>query len=198
MASESSTFWVVAAPEPNFDEIVTVNVCSHEVPFPAYWRIVQFFTDGKTENEAVQEVIRHTGTKTLRVVTEVVSSIFENQRRIQAPTTRQPSRFSLAFMKPKRVSVYRAARIEARQDLRAAEDRLHVAKSRENQLLIDAMIIMREIELLDREGIDSDTRRRTLSKIEIRMKDVLEKQKDVAAEVECARRLTIIHRASLA
>ncbi|KAL6240777.1 hypothetical protein RBB50_012341 [Rhinocladiella similis] len=197
MASETSTISIVPAPAPNFDEIATVNVCSHEVPFPAYWRIVQLFTDGKTEDETVREIIQHTGGKTRRVVTEVVSSIFDNQRRILASTT-QPNRFSLAFRKPKHVSAYRAARIEARQDLRAAEARLHAAKSREKQLLTDAMILVRQKEKLDREDVDSDIRHRTLSTIEVRMKDVLEKHKDVEAEIECAKRLTIIHRASLA
>ncbi|KIW15281.1 hypothetical protein PV08_05326 [Exophiala spinifera] len=198
MASDSNCLWIIAAPESNFNEIATVNVCSHEVPIPAYWRIVQLYTDGKTEDEIVQEVIQYTGIETLRVVAEVVSSILDNQRRILSTTTAQPSRFSLAVRKPKNVSAYRAARIEARQDLRAAEARLHAAKSHEKHLLTDAMILSRAKEQLDREDVDLCTRQRRLSAVEERMKHVLEEHKDVEAEIEYAKRLTIIHRASLA
>lgn len=119
MSPEFEALWLVAAPEPNFEEIAIINVYSHEVPLPAYWRIVQLFMEGKNEEEVVRLVIPHTGSKTRKVVTDVVNCIFENQRRIQAPSETS-NRPSVPFKKPKNVSAYRAARIEARRDLEAA------------------------------------------------------------------------------
>ncbi|KAK5240740.1 hypothetical protein LTR40_013624, partial [Exophiala xenobiotica] len=175
-------FWLVAAPEPNFEKIATINVCNHEVPLPAYWRIVQLFMEGKTEREVVQLVIPHTGSKTLKVVTDVVNSIFENQRRIQAPS-KTSNRPSVLFKKPKNVSAYRASRIEARRDLETAQVRLRDAKQQEEQLLNHALTLSRQKEQLQKQKMNSDDRRKTLATIENQMKQVLERHKNVEADI---------------
>ncbi|KAK5223594.1 hypothetical protein LTR72_004980 [Exophiala xenobiotica] len=197
MSPELEAFWLVAAPEPNFEKIATINVCNHEVPLPAYWRIVQLFMEGKTEREVVQLVIPHTGSKTLKVVTDVVNSIFENQRRIQAPS-KTSNRPSVLFKKPKNVSAYRASRIEARRDLETAQVRLRDAKQQEEQLLNHALTLSRQKEQLQKQKMNSDDRRKTLATIENQMKQVLERHKNVEADIEYATTLTILHRASLA
>ncbi len=197
MSPEFEAFWLVAAPEPNFEEIATINVHNHEVPLPAYWRIVQLFMEGKTEEEVVRLVITHTGSKTLKVVTDVVNCIFENQRRIQAPS-KTSNRPSVPFKKPKNVSAYRAARIEARRDLEAATVRLQDAKQQEKQLLNHALALSRQKEQLQEQKTDSDDRRKTLSGLENQMKQVLERHENIEADIEYATTLTILHRASLA
>lgn len=200
MSGGSDAFWIVTAPMPNFDEIATINVSNHEVPLPAYWKIVELVAQGKRESDIVQLVIQHTGVKTLRVVTEVVKSISENQRQMDAlsTTASSSSRQSLPFARPKNLSAYRAARIEARRDLEAAEQKLRSAKEQEKKLLNDAIALTRPRERLERKNMAADERQQTLAGVEDEMKQVLRMHKEAEAEVEYAKTLTIIHRASLA
>ncbi|KIY01423.1 uncharacterized protein Z520_02975 [Fonsecaea multimorphosa CBS 102226] len=195
--SSDSDFWVVAAPSPNFDDVLTIQVASHEVPLPAYWRILGLLEDGKREEDIVQVLLRHTGTKTRRIVTEIVDSIVENQRLITGPP-RASGRLSVAFKKPRRISDYRATRIEARRELEAAEEKLETAKQREKRVLNEALILSQRKEELKDTKMTPDERRRTTRAIEHQMKHVLQKHHDVEAEINFAKRLTLIHKASLA
>lgn len=270
--TDSDTFWVVAAPSPNFDNIPTINVATFEVPLPAYWRILDLLAEGKPEAEIVKVVMHHTGTKTAHVVTEIVDSVAENQRLIRVgrrssnkpssrlsvvslsasrarssssfsvywktpptPTTTKPKPSSIGSPKPglqakeKPVSEYRAARIEARRDLEAAEARLAAAQQTEKELLHDALVLARRKEQLALIGAEKEEegnkearqqrrqsstqtetttspyaddghsqRRRTAAAIEKEMKQVLQRHHDVEAEIRFAKRLTVIHKASLA
>ncbi|KAI1628771.1 hypothetical protein EDD37DRAFT_19365 [Exophiala viscosa] len=199
MSGEPGAFWIVTAPMPNFDEIATINISGHEVPLPAYWKIVDLVAQGKREEDIVKLVTQHTGARTLKVVTDVVKSVVENQRHIDTTATSSSSRrLSLPFARPKRVSAYRAARIEARRDLEAAEQKLKSAKDQEKKLLNNAIALTRERERLEKKNMTTDERRQTLSAIEDEMKVVLRRHKEVEAQVEYAKTLTVIHRASLA
>ncbi|KIV80643.1 hypothetical protein PV11_08131 [Exophiala sideris] len=185
MSGEPGAFWIVTAPMPNFEDVATINVCNHEIPLPAYWKIVELVAQGRREKDIVQLVIQHTGVQTLKVVTDVVRSIAENQRQMDTSSiSSSSSRLSLPFARPKRVSAYRAARLEARVDLDAAEQKLKT--------------LTRQRERLDEKSMASDERRQTVSAIEDEMKAVLRRHKEVEAEVEYAKSLTVIHRASLA
>ncbi|KAK4946971.1 hypothetical protein LTR10_014113 [Elasticomyces elasticus] len=199
MSGEPGAFWIVTAPMPNFEDVATINVCNHEIPLPAYWKIVELVAQGRREKDIVQLVIQHTGVQTLKVVTDVVRSIAENQRQMDnSSISSSSSRLSLPFARPKRVSAYRAARLEARVDLEAAEQKLKSAKDQEKKLLNNAIALTRQRERLEKKSMASDERRQTVSAIEDEMKAVLRRHKEVEAEVEYAKSLTVIHRASLA
>ncbi|KIW88704.1 uncharacterized protein Z519_10750 [Cladophialophora bantiana CBS 173.52] len=198
--SSCSDFWVVAAPSPNFDNVPTIQVATHEVPLPAYWRILDLLEDGNREEEIVQVLIRHTGAKTRSIVTEIVGSVVENQRLITRPS-KTPGRLSLAFKKPhqpKKISDYRASRIEARRELQEAEEKLENAKQKEKRILNEALILAQRKEEFKDMKMTADERWRTTSAIEHQMKQVLQKHHDIEAEVKFAKRLTLIHKASLA
>ncbi|KIW35104.1 uncharacterized protein PV07_01822 [Cladophialophora immunda] len=187
----------VSSPSPNFDDVPTIQVATHEVPLPAYWRILGLLEDGKREEEIIQVLIHHTGTKTRRVVTEIVDSVVENQRLITGPP-KSSGRLSVAFKKPRRISDYRASRIEARRELQAAEEKLETAKQKEKMVLNEALILSQRKEDLKDLKMSADEQRRTTSAIEHQMKHVLRKHHDVEAEIDFAKRLTLIHKASLA
>ncbi|OAP57502.1 hypothetical protein AYL99_08240 [Fonsecaea erecta] len=195
--SADSDFWVVAAPSPNFDNVPTIQVATHEVPLPAYWRILGLLEDGKQEEEIIQVLMHHTGTKTRKIVTEIVDSVVENQRLITRPP-KASGRLSVVFKKPRKISDYRATRIEARRELEAAEQRLETAKQKEKRVLNEALILSHRKEELKDIKMSRDERRRTTNAIEHQMKNVLQKHHDVEAEIDFAKRLTLIHKASLA
>ncbi|EXJ70195.1 uncharacterized protein A1O5_06263 [Cladophialophora psammophila CBS 110553] len=195
--SSGSDFWVVAAPSPNFDNVPTIQVATHEVPLPAYWRILDLVEDGKREEEIIQVLLRHAGAKTRSVVAEIVGSVVENQRLITWPP-KTSGRLSVAFKKPKKISDYRASRIEARRELQDAEEKLDTAKQKEKRILNEALILAQRKEELKDMKMTADERRRTTSAIEHQMRQVLQKHHDIEAEVKFAKRLTLIHKASLA
>ncbi|OAG35550.1 hypothetical protein AYO21_10289 [Fonsecaea monophora] len=195
--STDSDFWLVAAPCPNFDDVPTIRVATHEVPLPAYWRILGLLEDGKREEEIVQVLVRHTGTKARRIITEVVDSVVENQRLITGPP-RPSGRLSVVFKKPRRISDYRATRMEARRELQAAEEKLETAKLKEKKVLNEVLILSQRMEDLKDKKMAPDERRKTTSAIEQQIEYVLQKHHDVEAEIAFAKRLTLIHKASLA
>lgn len=194
----------VTAPAANYDNVATINVCSHEVPLPAYWRIVDLLTVGKSVTEVVQLVIQDTGIRTQKVVTDVVESVAENERSIKAHsgTTSSSSMASSSgpstASKEKQPGVYRAARIEARRELEAAERSLEDAKGREKKLLKTALTLNQLMEKLRAQNANSPERRNRESTIGREMKQVLHMNKGVEAEIRYAKRLIVIHKASLA
>src|ERR1700744_6308207 len=118
--SDESNLWLVAAPSQNFDDIPTIKVADHEVPLPAYFLIHGLVENGRSETQIVQDVVRHTGTKALNVVAEIVCNVAENQRLLtELPTPSK--RFSVTLKRPKKISDSRASRIEARRELQAVE-----------------------------------------------------------------------------
>jgi len=71
----------VFAPFPNCNDIPTINICSHEVPLPAYWRIAELLHDGVSQKQIVGLVVPEGGgVRTRRSVEDVVAAIAENQR----------------------------------------------------------------------------------------------------------------------
>jgi chromosome segregation ATPase len=173
------------------------------VPLSAYWRIVEQLTDGKSVAEVVQLVIQCTGIKTLKVVTQVVEKVAENLRQIHADQRKALASTSTSTStsvpsKAKRVSTYRASRIEARRELEAAEKTLQEALAEEKKLVKTALSLSRRKEKLEEAKLSSADRRKTVGAIDQEMKQVLEMHKDVEVQIECAKRLTVIHKASLA
>ncbi|KAJ9609140.1 hypothetical protein H2200_006911 [Cladophialophora chaetospira] len=194
--SSASNFWLVAAPSQNFEDVPTINVGYHEVPLPAYFRLLSLVESGQSESDIVQDVIRHTGAKNLHVVTEIVSNVAENQRLLTGPP-KSSNRFSMAFRKSKKLSDYRASRVEARRDLYAVEEQLETAKQTEKKVLNEALILSQRKEELKELKMTPEERRKTTSAIEQQMKQVLQKHRDVEAEIKNARRLSVIHKTSL-
>lgn len=204
MSSESN-FWLVTAPSLNFEDVPTVMVATYEVPLPAYWSILDLVQTGKPEDEVVQVITRHTGTKTMNMVIEIVSSIAENHRLVvsetpppAAPQTPAPNRFSVAFKKSKRISDYRASRLEARRELQMVEEQLETAKQTEKKILNEAMILSQRKEEIKDMKMTTVERVKALSAVEQQIKQALQKHRDVEAEISHAKRLSVIHRASLA
>ena len=199
MPSESN-FWLVVAPSQNFEGTPTIEIGGHEVPLLSYWMISTLVEHGRPEDDIVRNVMRHTGTRALNVVTEIVSSITENQRLLSGPTAtpRSSNRFSVAFMKPKKLSDYRASRIEARRELALVEEKLETAKQTEKKVLNEVMILSQRKEDLNGMRMTPDQRRKTLAEVEEQMKQVLQKHHNVETQIAHAKRLTAIHKASLA
>jgi len=189
----------VTVPRANFDNVATINIGKHEVPLSAYWRIVDLLTDGRSVAEVVQLVIQCTGFRTLKVVTQVVENVAENLRQIHADQRKALASTSTSGpSKAKRVSTYRASRIEARRELEAADKTLQEALAEEKKLVKTALSLSRRKEKLEEAKLSSADRRKTVAAIDQEMKQVLEMHKDVEAQIECAKRLTVIHKASLA
>lgn len=194
-SSDTDSFWVVTAPLRNWDDVPTINVCTHEVPLPAYWKIVDLLTQGKARAEIVQSVILHTGIKTIQVVTDVVESVAENQRLI----SRRPPmshRLSTPFKNANRISLYRPGRKGRNRELQEAEDTLEAAKQREKRLLGDALAISHKKEQLKESQMGPDERRKTASAIDHEMKQVLRRHQEVEIEIKSAKRLTALHKVS--
>lgn len=80
MSPKSETLRGLFAPSPNCNDIPTVNVCSHEVPLPAYWRITELLHDGVSKQQIVRLIVSESGINTRRSVEEVVAAIADNQR----------------------------------------------------------------------------------------------------------------------
>jgi len=66
-----------------YDGIATIDVCGHEVPLPAYWRIVELWNEGKSEDGIVAKVSKFTGPDTVESIKQVVSHVVDNQKRMQ-------------------------------------------------------------------------------------------------------------------
>jgi hypothetical protein len=195
--SSESNFWLVTAPSPNFEDIPTIKVVDHEVPLPSYFLILGLVEKGSSEDEIVQDVMRHTGTKALNVVTDIVHSVAENQR-LLAASPKSSKRFSIALTRPKKISDYRASRIEARRELQVVEKQLETAKQTEKKILNEAMILSQRKEELNDMNMTPEEKRRTLATVEQQMKQVLQRHRDVEREISHAKRLSVIHKASLA
>ncbi|KIW73169.1 hypothetical protein PV04_01307 [Phialophora macrospora] len=187
----------VGSPSPNFEDIPTIKVVDHEVPLPSYFLILDLVENGRSADEIVQDVMRHTGTKALNVVTDIVHSVAENQRLLASPP-KSSKRFSVAIKKPKRISDYRAGRIEARRELQVVERQLETAKQTEKKILNEAMILSQRKEELNDMKMTPEEKRRTFAAVEQQMKQVLQKHRDVETEISHAKRLSVIHKASLA
>ena len=196
MSHSKNEFWIVTAPSRNFEGIPTISVCGNEVPLPAYWQIVDLVTEGKAEEEVVQCFIPHTGARTQQVVTKVVHVIAENQK-LMEDRSKSSSRLSVAFKKAKRISAYRATKIEARRELDAAEAVLTTAQQHERKLLNDALLLEQRKDTLKDLKIGSDDRRKTVSAMDKEMKRILQKHEEVERQIKHAKRLTVIHKASL-
>jgi hypothetical protein len=199
LSTSDSNFWLVVAPAQNFENIPTIKVVNHEVPLPVYFHIHALIEGGGPENDIVKDVMRHTGTKTLRVVTEIVSNVAENHRLVNAVPKPTPNRFSALLTSPRaRISDYRASRIEARQELQAVEKHLDTLKETESKVVNEALILdQRRDELRDIKMAPED-RRKTQAAIEQQIKQTVQKHQDIEAEIQHNKRLQMIHRASLA
>lgn len=197
MFRDSDEFWVVVAPSPNFDDIPTINVSAHEVPLPAYWQISDLVAQGRPEKEIIQSVMQHTGTKAFKVIAEVVDSVAENQRLVFG-RTKAPGRLGVSSETSKKVSDYRAARIEARRELQAAEEMLETAEENEEKLLSDVLLLAKQKEELKRRQTSLADRRITLSATKQQERLLLQRRQDVEAKIKYAKRLIVIYKASLA
>jgi hypothetical protein len=197
MSCDSDTFWVVAAPSPNFDNIPNINVSTHEVPLPAYWQISDLLAQGKPKKEIVQSVMQHTGANAFKVITEVVDSVAENQR-LMLNCSKLASRPHARSTTAKKISDYRAARIEARRKLRVAEERRDIARSNQGQLRRDAFILAQRRHELDQHPAKSCDHRAMTSTIERWAKQLMKQRSDVESEIIHAERLIVIHKSSLA
>ncbi|OCT53851.1 hypothetical protein CLCR_10602 [Cladophialophora carrionii] len=195
-SSSESNFWLVAAPSPNFEEIPTIKIGDHEVPLPSYFLILGLVEIGRSEDQIVQDVMQHTGTKALHVVTEIVHSVAQNQR-LLTTSPKSSKRFSVALKKSKRTSDYRASRVAARRE-QVVEEQLETAKQTEKKILNEAMILSQRKDELKGMKMTPEQRRRTLDAVEQQMKQMLRKHHDVETEISHARRLSVIHKASLA
>ncbi|KAL2395621.1 hypothetical protein ABEF92_002996 [Exophiala dermatitidis] len=193
MSSDRDSFWVVAAPSRNWDDIPTINVCGHEVPLPAYWKIVDLLEDGKGKEDVVQSVILHTGRKTVQVVMDVVDSVAENQQLIFRRATIS-NRLSMPFKKSKLISSSRNLRNQSYRDSQAADGALEAATQREKELLNDALAIAHRKEQMTKRDMSPDDRRKTISAIDHEMKQVLRRHQEVEAEIKKAKRLTALHK----
>ncbi|EXJ85557.1 hypothetical protein A1O1_05921 [Capronia coronata CBS 617.96] len=189
------SFWVVAAPSRNWDDIPTINVCNHEVPLPAYWKIFELLGQGQAKREVIQSVIRHSGFKTLQVVTEVVESVAQNQQLISRRST-MSNRLSIPFKKANRISIYKALKNETHWEVPIVEDTLSAAKQRERRLLNDALAIAQQKEQLNGKAMNPDERRNTASAINDEMKQVLRQHQEAESEINMAKRLTAAQKAS--
>ena len=200
LRSSSSNFWLVAAPSQNFEGNPTINVAGHEVPLPVYWELLDLVEHGRSQDDIVQDVVRHTGTKNLNVVGDIINSVAENQRLLagRSVPTRSSNRFSVTFKKPKQLSDYRASRIEARRELEAVQEKLETTKQTEKKLLNEAMILSQRKEDIKELKMTPDQRRKTIAAVEQQIKQVLEKHRKIEAEIDHGRRLTAIHKGSLA
>ncbi|EXJ64393.1 hypothetical protein A1O7_00729 [Cladophialophora yegresii CBS 114405] len=196
-SSSKSNFWLVAAPSPNFEDIPTIKIGDHEVPLPSYFLILGLVEPGRSEDEIVQNVMQHTGTKALNVLTEIVHNIAENQR-LLSTSPKSSKRFSVALKKSKNISGNRASRVEARRALRVVEEQLETANQTEKKILNEAMILSQRKEELNSMKMTPEERLRTLDAVEQQMKQVLRKHHDVETEISHAQRLSVIHKASLA
>ncbi|ETI28326.1 hypothetical protein G647_00775 [Cladophialophora carrionii CBS 160.54] len=196
-SSSESNFWLVAAPSPNFEDTPTIKIGDREVPLPSYFLILGLVENGRSEDEIVQDVMQHTGTKALHVVTEIVPSVAQNQR-LLTTSPKSSKRFSVALKKSKRTGDYRASRVEARRELQVVEEHLETAKQTEKKILNEAMILSQRKDELKGMKMTPEQRRRTLDAVEQQMKQVLRTHHDVETEISHAQRLSVIHKTSLA
>ncbi|EXJ92511.1 hypothetical protein A1O3_01063 [Capronia epimyces CBS 606.96] len=194
MSSNLDSFWVVTAPSRNWDSMPTINVCDHEVPLPAYWKIVDLLVQGMAKEDIVHKVILHTGPKTLQVVTDVVESVAENQRLVSHRSTIS-NRSSTTPKKINRISSYHVGK-EVRCELQAAECSLEVAQQREKRLLNEALAIAHTKEELKGKEMSPDERRKTTFAIDHKMKQILRQHQEVETEIKSAKRLTAMHKVS--
>ena len=185
-----TNFWVVAAPSRNFDNVPTIRVAHHEVPLPTYWQILDLVEEGRPENEVVQGVLRHTGTKTFEVVMEIVRSIIENHCNMIGPEPAKSSkRFSVAaFRKPKKqVSHYRASQIEARRESQDAEEKLESARQQERKVINSTLSLSQRKEEIKHMKMNMDERLRMTAEIDHQIKKALQKHHDIEAEINHAK-----------
>ena len=210
--SNSEALQKLLAPLPNYDNIPTINVCNHEVPLPAYWRILELLEKNKKEQQIIGLIVQESGFKTQRAVADIVKSIADNQRQLdgtavaaKTSAASKPNRLSIFLSKkPKRVSAYRASRLEAQRDLNDAESKLDGAQKQEKQLLHTALVLARRKEKINNESNagsksrEDDERRKTVSAIDHEIKKTLQRHAEIETEIEYSKRLTVIHKASLA
>ncbi len=197
MPPSPDDFWVLIAPAADFDGIPTISVEDHEVPLPAYWRIVDLWKEGHTEEEIIQLFLPHIGTKILNAATHFIKGVADNQKRMD-DCSKMSKRLSVPFKKSKKPSVYRATRIEARRDLEVVEATLKTATQQEKKLLNEALLLTQSKEALQKKKMNADERRKTVSAIDQEMKHVLRRHQEVEMQINHAKRLTVIHKACLA
>lgn len=218
MSPNSETLRALFAPLPNYENIPTINVCSHEVPLPAYWRITELLNEGIEIEQIVRLIVAESGIKTHRSVEEIVNAISDNQRQLKnaskhsaaAVSTKKSSRASnrlsaLLVKRPKkRTSSYRASRLDEHRELEDAESKLESFKMQEKQQLSTALALARRKELLNDTNtaagrkVGDEERRRTIAIIDHEIKKTLHRHAEIETQIEYARRLTVMHKATFA
>ena len=164
-----------------------MDVCGHEVPLPAYWRIVSLHNQGKSDVEIVNLVMDATGSKSIKSITEVVHHVIENQRLMGQPTPPNPNRLSRSAAvklanKPRPKSPLRVRLEEAHTTLTCAEEL-------EGELANQAIALMRTRRRFARSIGNYDELKQAEAAIDRETKRVLQKRQAAEDEVEKAKML---------
>ena len=61
-------------------DIPVIQVGDHEIPVPAYLKIVELYQLGTTSHQMIEEILRHTKSSTRLVVADVVQGIIANEK----------------------------------------------------------------------------------------------------------------------
>lgn len=85
MSANAAALEVLLSPVPNYRNIPTISICSHEIPLPAYWRISELLTAGEPPETIVTLVLQHSGVRTRKVVETIVQNIADNQKSMETP-----------------------------------------------------------------------------------------------------------------
>jgi hypothetical protein len=218
MSPNSDTLRALFAPLPNYENIPTINVCSHEVPLPAYWRITELLNEGIEIEQIVRLIVAESGIKTHRSVEEIVNAISDNQRHLKNASknsaaavsanknSKASNRLSALLVKrpKKRISSYRASRLDEHRELEDAESKLENFKMQEKQQLSTALALARRKEMLNDTStaagrkISEEERRRTIAIIDHEIKQTLHRHAEIETQIEYARRLTVMQKATFA
>lgn len=216
MSPNSETLRALFAPLPNYGNIPTINVCSHEVPLPAYWRITELLNESIEIEQIVRLIVVESGIKTRRSVEEIVNAIADNQRQLKNASknsaaavsannsAKASNRFSALLVKrpKKRLSFYRASRFDEHRELEDAESNLESFKAQEKQQLSTALALARQKEVLNDTStaagrkIGEEERRKTIAIIDHEIKKTLRRHAEIERQIEYARRSTVMHKAS--
>ncbi|KAK5063211.1 hypothetical protein LTR84_005288 [Exophiala bonariae] len=215
MPANSGTHQVLFAPLPNYKGVPTINVCSHEVPLPVYWRIAELLAEGIGEEQIVRTIVNQTGVKSQRSVDDIVSAISKNLRQIESASPipaipiivnekpKASNRLSALLSKrAKRVSTYReSSRLEAHHEI---EDVGPELEAQEKQKQLDtARALARRKEMLEEASsgskkISKDERRRTIAAIDHDINKSLHRYAEIETQMEYARRLTCVQKGTSA
>ncbi|KIV89323.1 hypothetical protein PV10_08900 [Exophiala mesophila] len=85
MSANAAALEVLLSPVPNYRNVPTISICSHEIPLPAYWRISELLTAGESPDTIVTLILQHSGVRTRKVVETIVQNIADNQKSMEIP-----------------------------------------------------------------------------------------------------------------